>query len=194
MNHRSVIEVIRSIHTIPVACLRRGTRSAVAHPDERSELGDGRAGATQAACGRVSRGLSLKRPIACVVQESRRVALAVGSSSEIPVHGRLGPFAAGLSKSTKPSPVSSTRKRTDRTACCDNMSAVVLACGAEPCRPSLTPRATNDSELGDGRQGATRARSADGLSEVRALPLNEHNRPRLRDRLCTGARCRKLPK
>jgi len=75
MTTRSVIEANRSIHTIPSACLRRGTRSAVAHPDERSELGDGRMGAMQAACGRVSRGLSLKRPIASVVQRSRRVAL-----------------------------------------------------------------------------------------------------------------------
>ena len=61
---RAVIEANRSIHTMPAACLRRGTRSAVAHPDERSELGDGRLGAMQAACGRVSQGLSLKPRIA----------------------------------------------------------------------------------------------------------------------------------
>lgn len=76
MTTRLGMEASRSIHTIPVACLRRGTRSAVAHLDERSELGDGRLGAMQAACGRVSRGLSLKRPLASVVQQSRIVALA----------------------------------------------------------------------------------------------------------------------
>ncbi len=73
---RSAIAVNRSIHIISVTCLRRGSLSAVAHPDERSELGDGRLGAMQAARGRASRGLSLERPLASVVQQSRNFALA----------------------------------------------------------------------------------------------------------------------